>query len=234
MLKGLKKKFSAKNKDDKEIKKDGKAKVAAPIASNASSKPKTTSSPKPSDAAANKGSADTGSAKDAGAASAGGAPTAAPGEEAVLTKADLLKPIGSLQEAAAAARPALLVHKLRLCQVMFDWSEEAGPKDHRAKEVKRQQLLELVDFIGKHKNIFTEPVLLEIIKMVAANLFRALAPKQNVNGEVDEEDPIFDPSWPHLQIVYEFFLRFIVSSDVDVRTLKKHITGHISSFSFYQ
>jgi len=62
--------------------------------------------------------------------------------------------------------------------------------------------------------------------MVANNLFRALPPKQvQHGGEAEEEDPVFEPSWPHLQIVYEFFLRFIVSSDVDVRTLKKHITG---------
>merc|ERR1712226_1253623 len=54
----------------------------------------------------------------------------------------------------------------------------------------------------------------------------ALPPKRvQHGGEADEEDPVFEPSWPHLQIVYEFFLRFIVSSDVDVRTLKKHITG---------
>ena len=28
------------------------------------------------------------------------------------------------------------------------------------------------------------------------------------------------PSWPHLQLVYEFFLRFIVSSDVDPKVAK--------------
>ncbi len=41
----------------------------------------------------------------------------------------------------------------------------------------------------------------------------------------DEDDPVFEPSWPHLQIVYEFFLRFIVSSDVDIKVLKKYING---------
>jgi len=158
-------------------------------------------------------------------------PAAGSAEAQVMGRADLLKPIASFPETAAANRPELLIKKLRLCQVMFDWSEDAGKAvraaevEHRAKEVKRQQLLELVDYIGKNKNIFTEPVLVEIIKMVATNLFRALPPKQSVNGETDEEDPVFEPSWPHLQIVYEFFLRFIVSSDVDVRTLKKHITG---------
>jgi len=86
--------------------------------------------------------------------------------------------------------------------------------------------LELVDFVGKNKNVFTESSLVEILKMVGCNLFRALPPKQAAHGgESEEDEQVFEPSWPHLQIVYEFFLRFIVSTDVDARTLKKHITG---------
>lgn len=226
MLKGLKKKFAAKNKDGKEPPKSEKPAKAAASPTTAKSKDKT-AAPAAAGAAdpGRKRSSDAAKEVPAGTPPGGGAKDPSSTEMTVLTKADLLKPIGSLQETPAAGRPALLVHKLRLCQVMFDWSEEAAPKDHRAKEVKRQQLLELVDYIGKNKNIFTEPVLVEIIKMVATNLFRALPPRQTNHGETDEEDPVFEPSWPHLQIVYEFFLRFIVSSDVDVRTLKKHITG---------
>ncbi len=44
--------------------------------------------------------------------------------------------------------------------------------------MKRQQLLELVEFIGKTKNIYNEASLTEIIRMVSTNLFRALPPKQ--------------------------------------------------------
>jgi serine/threonine-protein phosphatase 2A regulatory subunit B' len=32
-----------------------------------------------------------------------------------------------------------------------------------------------------------------------------------------------EPSWPHLQVVYEFFLRFIVSSEVNGKVAKKYI-----------
>jgi len=202
MLKGLKKKFATKPKDGKEAKPD-KIKSAA-------------SSPTAADGEPRK-------------RAASGAKSDSPlsvSDSQPCTKADLLKPVPTFQETAPANRPSLLLLKLRLCQVMFDWTEEAGPKDNRAKEVKRQQLLELVDFIGKNKNIFNEQTLVEIIKMVGCNLFRALPPKQAQHGgESEEDDPVFEPSWPHLQIVYEFFLRFIVSSDVDVRTLKKHITG---------
>jgi serine/threonine-protein phosphatase 2A regulatory subunit B' len=71
-------------------------------------------------------------------------------------------------------------------------------------------------------------VLEELIAMVSENLFRPLPPKCSPGAEDDAEEgeePLFEPSWPHLQIVYEFFLRFIVSSDVDVKTLKKYISG---------
>ena len=151
-----------------------------------------------------------------------------------MTRADLLKPLASLNDASAANKTALLLQKLRLCSVLFDWNENTGAsaeqvqRDARAKEVKRQQLLELVEFIGKNKNIYTEQVLQEIVHMVSYNLFRALPPKAEITGGgegSDEDDPVFEPSWPHLQIVYEFFLRFIVSSDVDLRTLKKYING---------
>jgi serine/threonine-protein phosphatase 2A regulatory subunit B' len=152
------------------------------------------------------------------------------GEQKEVTKADLLKPIPSLD--SSSNKQALFIQKLRLCSITFDWTDDVDglQKDTRAKEVKRQQLLELVEFIGmvKNKAIFTEPdVLVEVVAMVSANLFRALPPTiaQDTGEAEEDEEPVFEPSWPHLQIVYEFFLRFIVSSDVDVKTLKKHINA---------
>jgi serine/threonine-protein phosphatase 2A regulatory subunit B' len=32
-----------------------------------------------------------------------------------------------------------------------------------------------------------------------------------------------EPSWPHLQVVYEFFLRFIVSSEVNGKVARNYI-----------
>jgi len=134
---------------------------------------------------------------------------------------DLLKPISTFQETAPNHREELFIRKLKLAQIMFDWNEDRS----KAKDVKRQQLLELVEYIGKNKNIYTERVLTEIIRMVSVNLFRTLPPKVHSDmAEAEDDDPVFEPSWPHLQIVYEFFLRFIVSSDVEIRILKKYIT----------
>jgi len=155
-------------------------------------------------------------------------PVAVPEHSPPLTKADLFKPIATFEESDNSAKVALFIHKLRLCQIMFDWSLEGNSSldDAKAKEIKRQQLLELVDYIGKNKNIYTEQVLVEIINMVSENLFRALPPstRNQTGGEGEEEEPVSEPSWPHLQIVYEFFLRFIVSSDIDIETLKTYIT----------
>ena len=42
----------------------------------------------------------------------------------------------------------------------------------------------------------------------------------NPHYDAEEDEPCLEPSWPHLQLVYEFFLRFIVSSDVDPKVAK--------------
>ena len=43
------------------------------------------------------------------------------------------------------------------------------------------------------------------------------------NFDPEEEEPTLEPSWPHLQIVYEFLLRYVVSNEVDAKVGKKYI-----------
>eukprot|EP00456_Euglypha_rotunda_P072744 TRINITY_DN6593_c0_g1_i6.p1 TRINITY_DN6593_c0_g1~~TRINITY_DN6593_c0_g1_i6.p1 ORF type:complete len:256 (-),score=15.60 TRINITY_DN6593_c0_g1_i6:17-784(-) len=155
--------------------------------------------------------------------------------DVVYTQADLLKPIKTFAEVPATEVVALFLQKLRLCAVLFVWHGADAADDVKAKDVKRQQLLELVEYIGKNKEVWQPEVLEATVEMVAANLFRSLPPKAHEGiasssssepkSENDEDDPVFEPSWPHLQIVYEFFLRFIVSSDIDIKTLKRYING---------
>jgi len=150
-----------------------------------------------------------------------------------LSRADLLKAtIPTFSESSDAVTLFLL--KLKCCCVTFDWGGPDSAADVRAKDVKRSQLLELLEYIGKNKDVFTPEVLEGIIQMVSINMFRPLPPRsgettatadRKAMAETDEEDPVFEPSWPHLSIVYEFFLRFIVSSDVDIKTLKKYINA---------
>ena len=60
----------------------------------------------------------------------------------------------------------------------------------------------------------------------AINAFRTLPPSTNPTGaeyDPEEDEPTLEPSWPHLQIVYELFLRFLESQDFQPSIAKKHI-----------
>ncbi len=41
----------------------------------------------------------------------------------------------------------------------------------------------------------------------------------------DDEEANADPAWPHLQLVFELFLRVCVSQEVDAASLKRNISG---------
>ena len=60
----------------------------------------------------------------------------------------------------------------------------------------------------------------------AQNAFRTLPPSSNPSGaefDPEEDEPTLEPSWPHLQLVYEFILRFLESQDFQPNIAKKHI-----------
>jgi len=141
-------------------------------------------------------------------------------------KEDLLEQVPAFREVSPEKRRALLVKKLRLCAVIFDFQNESA-SENVGKEMKRQILLELVDYVTTNKGWFSEKILPDILQMVSANLFRALSPSTySFSGfDPDEDEPTLDPTWPHLQIVYEFLLRFIVSTEPDPKLLKKHLAG---------
>lgn len=58
---------------------------------------------------------------------------------------------------------------------------------------------------------------------ISANLFRTLPPSDNPDYDPEEDDPTLEASWPHLELVYEFFLRFLESSDFQPTIGKKVI-----------
>ena len=60
---------------------------------------------------------------------------------------------------------------------------------------------------------------------VRANICRSLPP-QTEDYATEEDEPVLEPSWPHLQVVYEFFLRFVVSSEVNAKVAKKYVDAN--------
>merc|ERR1719410_1354674 len=152
----------------------------------------------------------------------------------VYTKEDLLTPIQQFRDLANNSKDdktILMIKKLKLCCVIFDFTDDnAKAKENIAKEVKRQQLLDLIDYVTTGRKWFSEDIVMPTLEMVSINLFRNLPPSPYSDWDPEEDDPALDPQWPHLQLVYEFLLRFVVSSQADVKTLRKYIKKNDKMF----
>ncbi|KAK4363224.1 hypothetical protein RND71_018465 [Anisodus tanguticus] len=132
----------------------------------------------------------------------------------------------SFRDVPSAEKQNLLIRKLQMCCVLFDFGDPT--KNLKEKDVKRQTLLELVDYISAVNSKFNEVTMQELTKMVAANLFRTLPSFNHDNRLLDmfdpeEDEPTMEPSWPHLQVVYELLLRFVASSETDAKLAKRYI-----------
>lgn len=133
-----------------------------------------------------------------------------------------MKELPALRDAPPAKREELFIKKLQLCGVIFSFDDPTS--DKRGKDMKRQTLLELVDYVNTPagQKIFTESVMADLMAMVSANVCRALPPATD-DFDPEEDEPVLEPAWPHLQVAYEFFLRFIVSSEVNAKAAKKYV-----------
>ncbi|XP_058605229.1 serine/threonine-protein phosphatase 2A 56 kDa regulatory subunit gamma isoform isoform X1 [Onychostoma macrolepis] len=134
-------------------------------------------------------------------------------------------PLDALTDVAPAEQEKLFIQKLRQCCVLFDFLSDPL-SDLKWKEVKRAALSEMVEYINHNRNVITEPIYPEVVHMFAVNMFRALPPSSNPTGaefDPEEDEPTLEAAWPHLQLVYEFFLRFLESPDFQPNIAKKYI-----------
>ncbi|OAY35090.1 serine/threonine protein phosphatase 2A 59 kDa regulatory subunit B' gamma isoform [Manihot esculenta] len=136
------------------------------------------------------------------------------------------EPLPNFRDVPSSEKQNLFVRKLNMCCVVFDFSDPS--KNVKEKDIKRQTLHELVDYISSATSKFNEVTMQEITKMVAANLFRTL-PSVNHDNKIlemfdpEEDEPTMEPAWPHLQMVYEFLLRFVASTETDAKLAKRYI-----------
>lgn len=132
----------------------------------------------------------------------------------------------SFRDVPNSEKQNLFIRKLHICCVVFDFSDPA--KNLKEKDIKRQTLLELVEYVSSLSSKLSDVAMQEITKMLAANLFRTL-PSSNHDSkvadayDVEEEEPTLEPAWPHLQIVYEFLFRFVSSSEIDAKLAKRYM-----------
>lgn len=124
-------------------------------------------------------------------------------------------------ECSSSEQEDLFIRKLRQCCVCFDFMDPVS--DLKGKEIKRAALNDLSTYITHGRGVLTEPVYPEIIRMISCNLFRTLPPSDNPDFDPEEDDPTLEASWPHLQLVYEVFLRFLESQEFQATIGKKVI-----------
>ncbi|KAI7820955.1 protein phosphatase 2A regulatory B subunit [Gamsiella multidivaricata] len=144
-----------------------------------------------------------------------------------VTERVTLERLQALDEVAHIDRQELFLRKIGQCSVVFDFNDASS--ELKGKEIKRQALTEILDYITNNRGVITEPVYPEVVSMFATNLFRTIPPQVNPTGEAfdpEEDEPVLELAWPHLQIVYEFFLRFIESPDFNTNMAKKFIDHH--------
>ncbi|KAF4090110.1 hypothetical protein AMELA_G00048160 [Ameiurus melas] len=142
-----------------------------------------------------------------------------------LSKNRELQKLPALKDAPPIDREELFVQKLRQCCVLFDFVMDPL-SDLKYKEVKRAGLNEMVEYITHNRDVVTECIYPEAVIMFSVNLFRTLPPSSNPTGaefDPEEDEPTLEAAWPHLQLVYEFFLRFLESPDFQPNIAKKYI-----------
>uniref|UniRef100_A0A3B3QZX6 Serine/threonine protein phosphatase 2A regulatory subunit n=1 Tax=Paramormyrops kingsleyae TaxID=1676925 RepID=A0A3B3QZX6_9TELE len=132
-----------------------------------------------------------------------------------------LTPLPLLKDVLAPEQPELFLKKLQQCCTVFDFMDTLS--DLKMKEYKRSTLNELVEYVTVSRGYLTEQAYPEVVKMVAYNIFRTLPPSDSNEFDPEEDEPTLEASWPHLQLVYEFFIRFLESQEFQPSIAKKYI-----------
>ncbi|TEA18253.1 Serine/threonine-protein phosphatase 2A 56 kDa regulatory subunit delta isoform [Colletotrichum sidae] len=135
-----------------------------------------------------------------------------------------LEKLPGFHEVPPNRRQDLFMQKIDQCNVIFDFNDASA--DMKSKEIKRLALHELLDYVANNRQVITEPMYPRVVDMFAKNLFRPIPPPMNPQGEAfdpEEDEPVLEVAWPHIQVVYEFFLRFIESQDFNTNIAKAYI-----------
>ncbi|KAM3163328.1 Serine/threonine-protein phosphatase 2A 56 kDa regulatory subunit [Lachancea thermotolerans] len=118
----------------------------------------------------------------------------------------------------------LFIAKVDQCNTIFDFGDPSF--DIQGKEIKRVTLQELIEFVVTNRFAYTEEMYAHVVNMFKNNLFRPIPPPVNPIGDVfdpDEDEPVNELAWPHMQCIYEFFLRFVESPDFNHQIAKQYI-----------
>ncbi|KAH9813839.1 phosphatase 2A regulatory B subunit-domain-containing protein [Melampsora americana] len=135
-----------------------------------------------------------------------------------------LERLPSFQDVNPQETHALFIQKLHQCSVVFDFNDASTQLN--SKQIKAAALHEMLEWITTQRGVITDAIYPEVVAMFGSNLFRSIPPPVNPTGDAydpEEDEPVLELAWPHLQIVYEFFLRFVESPDFNTNVAKRFI-----------
>ncbi len=111
--------------------------------------------------------------------------------------------------------------KLRVCNPCFNFKDPKA--DVELKELKKNTLLECVDYLNANSSMYCKPVLQVLMETVNSNIFRTLGRGSPLSKtptlDPDEDEPNLEEAWPHYQIVYELLLKFIMTHEIDAKDI---------------
>ncbi|EIE79220.1 hypothetical protein RO3G_03925 [Rhizopus delemar RA 99-880] len=140
------------------------------------------------------------------------------------TPKDTIPPTGPRRQRSSIIQPIRVKSDLEKCP-NFHGSDPSS--DLKNKDIKRQELQDILEYIAAARGAVTDAIYPDMIQMFSTNTFRTISPPvTTVNHEeyeVEEDEPALETSWPHLQLVYEVFLRFIESQEFNPQVARKYI-----------
>ncbi|PRP78362.1 serine/threonine- protein phosphatase regulatory subunit epsilon [Planoprotostelium fungivorum] len=118
--------------------------------------------------------------------------------------------IPRILEVDPSSRLELFQRKLQLTTFVLNFNDPTS--QWREKEIKRQELNDIINFVATQPDILSHPDLYpQIFRMVSSNLIRCLPAHSKPSNE-DEEGKKVEAAWSHIELVYVFLLTCFRSS----------------------
>ncbi|KAI8972033.1 protein phosphatase 2A regulatory B subunit [Mycotypha africana] len=148
----------------------------------------------------------------------------------------VLEPLPKFSEVPANKRTDLFLKKLNQCQMIFDFAQPStattstGHSDAKTtmieqRNLKEKALVDMLEYVATTKGAITDAIYPDVVMMFSKNLFRTIPPPiyREEGYDPEDDEPTLEAAWPHLQLIYEFFLRCVESPDFNVQEAKKYI-----------
>lgn len=122
--------------------------------------------------------------------------------------------------------PRLVSQKLSQIKVICEFGPNLSGVEMRNQEVKTQALRHMVEYLGMGQAGFSESNYPMIIEAFAKNVLRPVPPATNPVGDEydpEEDEDVLEPSWPHLQLAYDMFVRFLELPDFSAAVARRNI-----------